>query len=215
MSASRKTAVLVDFGGVITTSVIGAFRAFGTAVGDTELPLRLLSGDAASKSLLAEHEAGRIDANTFEEGFAQRLRDHGVRVETSGLIEWMQAGLRPDPETIAMLTRLRAAGVPIALVSNAFGRDTYRGFDLTELADVCVISSEVGVRKPSRRIFEIACEHLGVPPTLAVMIDDLQQNLDGAARLGIDGVLHTDGASTAHELSARFGFPATEAGVRV
>jgi putative hydrolase of the HAD superfamily len=70
---------------------------------------------------------------------------------------------------------------------------------------VVVISSEVGVRKPSRRIYAIACERLGVDPRQAVMVDDLQQNLDGAARLGIAGVLHTCAASTRKELSGRFG----------
>ena len=94
-------------------------------------------------------------------------------------------------------------------MSNAFGRDTYAGFELSELADVVVISSEVGIRKPSRRIFEIACERLGVAPHESVMIDDLQQNLDGAAKLGIAGVLHTDGADTARQLSETFGLPAT------
>jgi putative hydrolase of the HAD superfamily len=102
---------------------------------------------------------------------------------------------------------LRAGGVPIALVSNAFGRDCYAGFDLDALADVVVISSEVGVRKPSRRIYAIACQRLGIDPRHAVMVDDLQQNLDGAARLGIAGVLHTGAANTRKQLSERFGIP--------
>ncbi|HET7072632.1 MAG TPA: HAD family phosphatase, partial [Mycobacterium sp.] len=38
-----------------------------------------------------------------------------------------------------------------------------------------------------------------------VMVDDLQQNLDGAARLGIAGVLHTDAADTGEQLGERFG----------
>jgi putative hydrolase of the HAD superfamily len=37
------------------------------------------------------------------------------------------------------------------------------------------------------------------------MVDDLQQNLDGAARLGIAGVLHTDAANTRTQLGERFG----------
>ncbi len=39
------------------------------------------------------------------------------------------------------------------------------------------------------------------------MVDDLQQNLDGAARLGIAGVLHTGAADTRKQLSERFGIP--------
>ncbi|EME21964.1 HAD family hydrolase [Rhodococcus triatomae] len=202
-----RTAVLVDFGGVVTTSVLGAFRAFGSDIGDPDLPLTLLARDETSRSLLSAHESGRIDATTFDEGFAERLRAHGAAVESAGLSARMQAGLRRDDATIALLGALRSAGVPVALVSNAFGRDTYAGFDLGELADEVVISSEVGIRKPSRQIYRIACERLGVAPEQAVMVDDLQQNLDGAARLGIAGVLHTAGADTARQLRDRFGFP--------
>jgi len=202
-----RTAVLIDFGGVVTTSVFAAFREFGATLGDPDLPLTLLARDEAARRLLSDHESGRIDASTFDEGFAGRLRAHGAHVDAAGLSGRMQAGLRRDDETIALLGRLRAAGTPVALVSNAFGRDTYAGFDLQALADVVIISSEVGIRKPSRAIYRIACERLGIAPEQAVMVDDLQQNLDGAARLGIAGVLHTDGIDTAHQLATRFGFP--------
>jgi putative hydrolase of the HAD superfamily len=36
------------------------------------------------------------------------------------------------------------------------------------------------------------------------MIDDLQQNLDGAARIGIEGVLHTGASDTRRQLAERF-----------
>jgi putative hydrolase of the HAD superfamily len=201
-----RTAVLIDFGGVITTSVLQAFEQFGALLGAPPgLILDLLSRDTTARKLLVEHECGRIDADAFDRGCADRLRAHGVEVQPEGLSARMQAGLRRDDDTVQLTEDLRAAGVPIALVSNAFGRDCYSGFDLDALADVVVISSEVGVRKPSRRIYAIACERLGIDPLQAVMVDDLRQNLDGAARLGIAGVLHTDAANTGTRLSERFG----------
>ena len=201
---SERTAVLVDFGGVITTSVFAAFEEFGATLGDPGLPLRLLGGDPISRGLLAEHESGRIDAEEFEQGFAERLRAHGAAVTAEGLAARMQAGMRRDDRTVALVDDLRAAGVPVALVSNAFGRDCYAGFDLAALADEVVISAEIGIRKPSRRIYALACERLGVAPEQAVMVDDLQQNLDGAARIGIGGVLHTGAADTRRQLAERF-----------
>ena len=201
-----RTALLVDFGGVLTTSVLKAFEDFGVSVGAARglLP-KLLSNDAACRKLLVEHESGRIDADAFDRGFAVRLHAHGVAVDPERLSVRMQAGLRRDDDTVRLIEELGTAGVPIALVSNAFGRDCYAGFDLNALADVVVISSEVGIRKPSRRIYAIACERLGVTPEQAIMIDDLQQNLDGAARLGIAGVLHTDAADTRKQLDEGFG----------
>lgn len=199
------TALMVDFGGVLTTSVHAAFRAFSREIsGDPDLVLRLLATDEASSRLLADSESGRIDDEAFEAGFAQRLATHGVEVEPRGLITRMQAGFGPDEAMLEGLAGLRSAGVPVALVTNAFGRDCYRGFDLDALADVKVVSTEVGVRKPSRRIYTIACERLGVPPEACVLIDDIQHNLDGAARLGIAGVLHRSAEATLRELDERF-----------
>lgn len=201
-----RSAVLVDFGGVLTTSVLQAFEDFGASVGAVPgLLLELLRNDDACRRLLVEHESGGIDADAFDRGFAERLYAHGVAVDPDRLSVRMQAGLRRDDDTVRLIEQLRGARVPIALVSNAFGRDCYAGFDLNALADVVVISSEVGIRKPSRRIYAIACERLGVTPEQAIMIDDLQQNLDGAARLGIAGVLHTDAADTRKQLDERFG----------
>ncbi|GAB7110596.1 HAD-IA family hydrolase [Streptomyces phaeofaciens JCM 4814] len=205
-AAEPRTSVLVDFGGVITSSVLRAFTDFGASLGgDPRLPLELLSRDERSRALLADHECGRIDAEDFERGFAERLRAHGADVPAEGLMARMQAGMSIDQEMLALLRDLRAAGRPVALVSNSFGTGTYDGVDLASVADVVVISAEVGIRKPSRRIYVIACERLGVDPEEAVMIDDLRQNLDGAARIGIAGVLHTGAADTRRQLAERFG----------
>ncbi|MFD0434394.1 HAD-IA family hydrolase [Streptomyces chartreusis] len=204
-----RTSVLVDFGGVITSSVLEAFTDFGASLGgDPRLPLELLSRDRPSRALLADHECGRIDTEAFERGFAERLRVHGAVVEAEGLTARMQAGMSIDQEMLALLGDLRVAGHPVALVSNSFGTGTYDGVDLAALADVVVVSAVVGIRKPSRRIYSIACERLCVAPEEAVMIDDLQQNLDGAARIGIGGVLHTDAADTRRQLAERFGISA-------
>ncbi|MFE4582724.1 HAD family hydrolase [Streptomyces chartreusis] len=204
-----RTSVLVDFGGVITSSVLQAFTDFGASLGgDPRLPLELLSRDQPSRTLLADHECGRIDTEAFERGFAERLRVHGAVVEAEGLTSRMQAGMSIDQDMLALLGDLRVAGHPVALVSNSFGTGTYDGVDLTALADVVVISAVVGIRKPSRRIYSIACERLCVAPEEAVMIDDLQQNLDGAARIGIGGVLHTGAADTRRQLAERFGISA-------
>ena len=208
MTEDRRSVLLVDFGGVLTTSVHHALRAFSANIGgDPELVLTLLASDAESARLLVESETGRLDDEDFERGFAARLAAHGIRVPAEGLLARMQTGGSADPEMLDALARLRVGGVPVAIVSNRLGRDCYDGFDLEALADVVVISSDVGVRKPSRRIYAIACERLGVAPQTCVMVDDLQHNLDGAARLGIGGVLHTTAAQTIRELDQRFGIP--------
>ena len=91
-----RTAVLVDFGGVLTSSVLRAFEDFGASLGgDPRLPLTLLSRDDVSKRLLSDHESGKIDQEAFEAGFGERLRAHGAVVDSEGLVDRMQAGLGP------------------------------------------------------------------------------------------------------------------------
>jgi putative hydrolase of the HAD superfamily len=208
---AQRRAVLFDFGGVLTSSVFDAFGEFGAAeCGDRDLPLRLLGSDPESKRLLTDHEEGRLAHEDFEIGFAARLREHGADVEADGLIAKMQSGLVPDESMIALVASLRADGVPVGLVSNSLGRDCYVGFDLESMFDAVTISGQEGVRKPSRRLYEIGCARLGVDPSEAVMVDDLAHNIVAAERLGIAGVVHRKAADTSRELDrllARSGGP--------
>ncbi|MBS2547820.1 HAD family phosphatase [Catenulispora sp. NL8] len=199
-------AVLTDFGGVLTTSIFEAFETYSLSVsGDPALFGTLFRTDPAAGALLVEHECGRIDQAGFERGIAELLAPHDVEVPAPGFVDSFQALLKPDEAMVAAMEALRAAGVPVAIVSNSLGDDAYRGYDLAALADTWVISGEVGVRKPSRAIYEIACGRLGVEAAECVMIDDLEHNLRGAERLGIRGLHHTDSARTVATLAEWFG----------
>ncbi|MEU6003292.1 HAD family phosphatase [Streptomyces sp. NPDC047197] len=198
-------AVLTDFGGVLTTSVLDSFRSYSARVSDDPLLIeRLFREDTEASALLVEHECGRMSEAEFERGIAGRLREKGVEVEPVGLVAAIGAGMRPDEAMLAALRGLRARGIPVAIVSNALGDDCYQGYDLDALADVVVISSDIGSRKPGRRIYQTACDRLGVEPSACVMIDDLEHNLSGAARLGIRGLHHLNSNETTHALEELF-----------
>ncbi|MCX5442083.1 HAD family phosphatase [Streptomyces sp. NBC_00056] len=201
--STRISAVLFDFGGVLTTSLIEAFEAFGATLGvDPRLPLRLLAKDERSGALLVEHEEGRLGQREFEDGFAERLRAHGADIQGPGLLSLMQAGLRPDRAMLDLVAEVRNAGHRVGLLSNSLGDDCYAGFDLESMFDAVVISGEIGVRKPSRRAYAIACERLGTEPGETVMVDDLEHNIVAARRAGLAGILHREAATTAAELRA-------------
>lgn len=203
MSArSARRAVLFDFGGVLTSSVLDGFAAFGREeCGDETLPMRLFAEDPTARQLLVDHEEGRLEHDPFEAGLAERLRAQGIEVETEGLIGRMQARLVRDEAMVELVATLREDGVPVGLVSNSLGRDCYAGFDLPAMFDAVTISGQEGVRKPSRRLYEIGCERLGVAPHEAVMVDDLAQNIVAAERLGMAGVVHREAEETAAQLS--------------
>ncbi len=134
MPGTRR-AVLFDFGGVLTNSVVAGFRAFGAQFGDPELPLRLLRNGQNTGALFVAAEEGRISFAEFEVGFAEELGRHGIVVEADGLIARLQGNMRPDPETIELVATLRADGRLVGLLSNSFGDDCYAGFDLDTMFD--------------------------------------------------------------------------------
>ena len=90
----------------------------------------------------------------------------------------------------------RAAGVRTALVSNSWGVHRYPRELFDELFDGVVISGEEGIRKPSRRMYELGAERAGVGAGECVYVDDLPFNLTPAEKLGMATVHHTSAETT-------------------
>jgi putative hydrolase of the HAD superfamily len=78
---------------------------------------------------------------------------------------------------------------------------------IMSMFDEVVESSVVGVRKPERRFYEIACERLGVTPRECVFLDDLGVNLKPARAMGMTTIKVVDPAVALAELEAVVGFP--------
>jgi putative hydrolase of the HAD superfamily len=57
--------------------------------------------------------------------------------------------------------------------------------EVMALFDLVVESSVEGIRKPNPRIYQIACERLGVPPQHTIFLDDLGINLKPARAMGM------------------------------
>ena len=90
------------------------------------------------------------------------------------------------------LERLSARGIRLGLISNWDGRlvGLMDGLGLSELLDAVVSSADVGLHKPDPRIFELACERLGVAPSDAAHVGDHQYaDIIGAEAVGMVPVL--------------------------
>jgi putative hydrolase of the HAD superfamily len=101
----------------------------------------------------------------------------------------------------------RDAGVRTALVSNSWGVHRYPHEMFGELFDGVVISGEEGIRKPSRRMYELGAERAGAPAESCVYVDDLPFNLVPAEKLGMATVHHTSAETTIPELERLLGIP--------
>jgi putative hydrolase of the HAD superfamily len=97
--------------------------------------------------------------------------------------------------THALLDALRARGMKVGLVSNAFDPGWLLRRDLDQMGvgerlDAVVFSSEVGKRKPHPAIFQRALDQLGVAPEEALFVGDrLYEDVLGASEVGMKTVL--------------------------
>ena len=150
-------------------------------------------------------ERGECTVAEFERLLAARLvRTDGKSVPADGLLSRMLSASEPVPAMYQLIRGLRARGVRTALLSNSWGSGGYPREDFPGLFDAVVISGEVGMRKPERRIFHHAAQLLGIAPAECVFVDDLEANVRAAVGCGMTGVHHTDPAYTQQRLTELF-----------
>jgi HAD superfamily hydrolase (TIGR01509 family) len=104
--------------------------------------------------------------------------------------ELLTANTRLFDDTVPFLSRLRAHGVKIAIVSNCTEntRPMLVSLGVDALADAMVLSCEVGAAKPAAQIFRHALGRLGVAAEAAVFVDDQARFCAGSEAVGISAV---------------------------
>jgi len=181
------SAVVFDFGGVMTTST---------------MPERV-------RKCVAEFG---LDWRHLETGFAKyrRLMDGGFfDLEQMYDLIWADADITLTDEmksrileedfasflddyrnlkTLAWMKELKAAGYGIGVLTNmppAMAPRFKRAFaDFIALADVMVISGEERMFKPQKRIYDLLAARIGLRPEELCFVDDVESNCDGARRAG-------------------------------
>lgn len=192
----RPRGLLVDWGGVMTTNVFDAFRAFCEQAGlEPDAVGERLRTDRNSRELLVGLETGTLSEEQFEPRFAEILG-----VPAPGLIDGLFAGGVADEAMQSAVAHARAAGVRTGLISNSWGTRRYDRELLGRLFDGVVISGEVGMRKPTPAIYERGAQAIELAPGDCVFVDDLPFNLRPAAELGMATVHHVDSQQTIAEL---------------
>jgi putative hydrolase of the HAD superfamily len=197
----RYRGLLVDWGGVLTSDVFDSFRAFcefeGLAPDAVERPFR---ESAECRDLVIAFETGALPEEEFELQFAPLLG-----VQAARLVERLFAASAADERMLGAVRRARAAGVRTGLVSNSWGTRRYPRELLGELFDGVVISGDVGIRKPTREIYALGAQRIGLDPVSCVFVDDLPFNLAPAAELGMATIHHRDAEDTIAELERLLG----------
>lgn len=198
-------ALIVDFGGVLTTPMQEAMAAFAAEAGIEfqELARAALGAYTGGEDPLVEDfETGAISEEEFCVEFARRLSDvSGRHVGSEGLVRRMFK-VELDEGMLEVVRAIRRSGLKTGLLSNSWGSGGYPRRRLDELFDQVVISGEVGLRKPDPAIFRFVAERLDVAATGCVFVDDHAGHLKAALAEGMTTILHRTPAQTIAELES-------------
>ncbi len=109
---------------------------------------------------------------------------------------------------VPIVAHLESAGYPLGILSNtceAHWDFVSRGrFTIIErLFQVAVLSYDLGVSKPDRKIYEVAIQRAGVAPGEVFFVDDRIENVEGARAAGLDAVQFTSPQQLAADLRGR------------
>ncbi len=132
------------------------------------------------------------DASISEGEFLQALSMRSNK-PAAQVKEEILSGVKLDGEVLKLVASLRTE-YKVGLLTNyckEWMRYLISANSLEEYFDSILISSELGVVKPNPRIYNEAASRLGVRTAECVFIDDRQSNIDGAAKLGMTGILFT------------------------
>lgn len=136
-------------------------------------------------SLWAEYNVGAVTKEFLKmERFRRPLMEAGADAPTAAQLS---KDLDPEylrqlaatgltiPGTHRLLESLRSAGVKIGILSNGFTEvqhDKIETARLTDLIDCIVLSDEIGINKPDRRLFDYALKKSGAKASNSLMIGD-------------------------------------------
>ena len=199
------SALICDFGGVLTTPLLRGFLAYQEQTGVTVEEFGKALGRAADAD--GVHPLYALERGEISEAdFGRRL---AAELDADFDVEHMRSlyfgHLEPNREMIEFVRELRGDGLRTALCTNNVREwePLWRAKlpEIDEVFEVVVDSAFVGTRKPERRIYEITLERLGgVTAEQCVFVDDLDVNCQAAAELGMQAVRFEDAAVAISEV---------------
>jgi epoxide hydrolase-like predicted phosphatase len=182
-------AVFFDFGGVLMRTEYQAPRqklAERFNMDYDEIDKAVFNCDSARRASLGEiaedeHWASVLKRFKLPASEAQSFRDQFF------------GGDMIDRDLVEYIRSLRGS-VHTGLISNAWSglRDFLAEKKLLDLFDTVLISAEVGVVKPSAKIYQLALEQAGVSAEEAVFVDDFPENIVACQKAGMTGILFND-----------------------
>jgi putative hydrolase of the HAD superfamily len=193
-------AVVFDIGGVLEfTPRTGWERAWEERLGlqPGELDERLMQ-------VWKDGSSGKITEQQVEQRIGEILSLDRAQMGAFMGDLWAEYLGKLNVELAAYFAGLRPR-YRTAIISNSFAgareREQAR-YGLEDMCDLIVYSHEEGIAKPDRRIYELACERLGVQPQEMVFLDDVPASVAAARALGIHAIVFVSTAQAIADVRA-------------
>jgi putative hydrolase of the HAD superfamily len=198
-------AIFFDFGGVVSSSPLEAFRDYERRNGIPEGFIVQVNSRNGDDNAWARIERNDIDIDEFDALFARETEHLGHRIPGRDMIALLRGDIRT--EMLRALDLLRAHNFILGCLTNNVVQLGASGAHDEAFAKFhfVVESSKVNVRKPEPRFYEIACELANVQPSECVFLDDLGINLKPARAMGMTTIKVTSANQALKELSGVLG----------
>jgi putative hydrolase of the HAD superfamily len=195
-------AVIFDLGGVVLDSPLHVFRQYEAELGLSAGWLSRMIVGTGEGGAWARLERGELEMSAFFAAFDAEAALHGAGIRAIDLLGRVDQMCQPRPSVLQAIRAIRHAGLATAaLTNNWFSDDQHRKMELLRPEfDVFIESAREGLRKPDPRIYELACERLGLAASEVVFLDDIGENLKPARRLGMTTIKVVDPAVALAEL---------------
>ncbi|MFH9731190.1 HAD family hydrolase [Streptomyces sp. NPDC017260] len=208
-TTSARPAVWTDFGGVLTPPLGHTMAKFCATTGvDAEILGRALATVTArygTEDIMEPIDTPVVTEEEWLREIGDVLQaDHGVTLHLTTMADIWFDGRETNHAWQAHLNKARDRGAFVGMLSNmvpAWDRHWRRMVEPAALFDDVLLSFEVGHRKPSPGMFDLAARRAGVPPEHCVLVDDLAHNCAGAEAAGWQAVLFTDAESAGDRLA--------------
>lgn len=200
--ASSARAIICDFGGVLTSPLVGGFLAVqeqsGASVEELSGAMARVS-EATGRHPLFDLEMGLIPESDFLRMLEGELDGE---VTLHGFRDVFFSALHPNRAMMDYMGEVRERGLRTAILTNNVREweELWRAKlpQLERTFEVVVDSAWVGMRKPDPAIYRLTVERLGngLRAEECVFVDDTEANCDSARSLGMHAVhfLETDQA---------------------
>jgi putative hydrolase of the HAD superfamily len=189
-------AIISDFGGVLTTPLLGSFMALQDEIGIEPGTLGRAMQRIAEREgehPLFELERGRMSEADFLRALSREAEPElGYEPQLHRFSEIYFDALEVNEPMIGVMRDAKTRGFRMALLTNNIREwePLWRAMlPVDEIFELVIDSAFVGMRKPDPRIYELTIARLaGVSAEECLFVDDVEVNVDAARAIGMTAV---------------------------